>query len=145
MLVGYASLLQGVARVDQRSPAPVRLVVDEWRSQAFSGIRPALRCDAIDGKAAAMSRLDETRLENVRRRGERIICRCPACFEQGHDKTGNHLSIQPSGAFACVQFPGDEGIEHRKRIFALVGVRNETGPRTFPTLDDAIGFMVQKL
>jgi hypothetical protein len=92
-----------------------------------------------------VSRLDETRLEKVRRGGERIICRCPACFEQGHDKTGNHLSIWTSGAFACVQFPGDEGIEHRKRIFELVGVRDESGPRTFPTLNDAIGFMVQKL
>jgi len=91
-----------------------------------------LRRDAIDGKAAAMSRLDETRLEKVRHRGERIICRCPACFEQEHDKTGNHLSIHPSGAFACVQFPGDEGIEHRKRIFALVGVKG------YETLEQAI-------
>ena len=105
------------------------------------------------------SRLDEARLENVCRRGDHIICRCPACFEQGHDKTGNHLSLWPSGAFACVQFPGDEGIEHRKRIFALVGVREEIdggrndhkpaskarSTRKFPTLCEAIGSVVLKL
>lgn len=72
-----------------------------------------------------MSRLDETKLEKIRRCSGKIICRCPACFEEGHDKTGNHLSVLPNGRFACVQFPGNEGIEHRKRIFALVGVRDE--------------------
>ena len=87
-----------------------------------------------------MSRLDETRLENVVRHENRIVCRCPACFEEGHDKSGNHLSVWSSGAFACVQFPGDEGKEHRKRIFALVGVRDKIGkgkksPRKFPSLD----------
>ena len=72
-----------------------------------------------------MSRLDETRLEKVSERAGHIVCRCPACFEEGHDKTGNHLSIWPSGKFACVQFPGTEGKEHRKRIFELVGVRDK--------------------
>ena len=46
-----------------------------------------------------MSRLDETRLENVRDRAGKKIARCPACFEEGHDKTGNHLSIRPDGSF----------------------------------------------
>ena len=92
-----------------------------------------------------MSRLDETRLENVHQRDGKIIARCPACFEQGHDKTGNHLVINETGKFGCVQFPGDQGIEHRKRIFALVGVRDETEPRTFPTLGDAIASVMRKL
>lgn len=79
-----------------------------------------------------MSRLDETRLENAVERGGHIVCRCPACFEQGHDKTGNHLSVWPSGAFACVQFPRDEGTEHRKRIFELVGIKG------YETLEEAV-------
>jgi putative DNA primase/helicase len=79
-----------------------------------------------------MSRLDEALLEKIQRRGNRIVCRCPACAEAGHDKTGNHLSVQSSGAFTCVQFPGAEGREHRKRIFELVGIRG------YETLDQAI-------
>ena len=79
-----------------------------------------------------MSRLDETRLETVRDRAGKMIARCPACFEEGHDKTGNHLLIRPDGRFTCIQFPGDEGKEHRKRIFELVGLRG------YETLDHAI-------
>jgi hypothetical protein len=93
-----------------------------------------------------VSRLDETRLENVVRRDDRIICRCPACAEQGHDRSGNHLSVWPSGAFACVQFPKDQGIEHRKRIFALVGVRDKKkGARRYDTLEEAIAAQAQRL
>jgi len=92
----------------------------------------------------AMSCLDETRLENKRERGGKIIARCPACFEQGHDKTGNHLSVRPSGKFACVQFQGDEGKEHRKRIFELVGVK-PSKQRAYETLDRAIANQQLKL
>ena len=79
-----------------------------------------------------MSRLDETRLENAHERDGKKIARCPACFEDGHDKTGNHLSVWSSGKFACVQFPGTEGKEHRKRIFELVGVKG------YETIEEAI-------
>ena len=85
-----------------------------------------------------MSALDLSKLEKAKHtEGGIIIARCPACAEQGHDKTGEHLSVWPSGKFACVQFSGPEGSEHRKRIFALVGVpdeiagsgRNDSEPR----------------
>jgi 5S rRNA maturation endonuclease (ribonuclease M5) len=85
-----------------------------------------------------MSALDLSKLEKAKHKeGGIIIARCPACAEQGHDKTGEHLSVWPSGKFACVQFSGPEGSEHRKRIFALVGVpdeiagsgRNDSEPR----------------
>ncbi len=81
--------------------------------------------------------LDESRLENVRHVAGKILCRCPACAEEGHDKKGNHLSIQPSGAFTCVQFQGDKGIEHRKRIFALAGV--------IPVLEEKIESVAKQL
>jgi hypothetical protein len=78
-----------------------------------------------------MSELDQTKLEEKKnRKTGGITARCPACFEHGHDKTGNHLVIWPSGKFGCIQFPGDQGIEHRKRIFALVGVRDEKPARS---------------
>jgi hypothetical protein len=47
----------------------------------------------------------------------------------------------PDGRFACVQFPRDEGVEHRKRIFALVGVRDEKpalSKRAYETSEQAI-------
>jgi hypothetical protein len=70
-----------------------------------------------------MSALDLSKLEKAKHKeGGIIIARCPACAEQGHDKTGNHLSIFANGRFGCVQFPRETGLEHRKRIFELVGV-----------------------
>jgi hypothetical protein len=64
--------------------------------------------------------LDLSRLEKVRHSGEKIIARCPACAEHDGDRKGNHLTIFPSGKFACAAVPGDS--EHRRRIFALVGI-----------------------
>ena len=93
-----------------------------------------------------MSRLDESRLENIVRRGERIVCRCPACFEEGHDKSGNHLSVWASGAFACVQFPGEAGKDHRKRISALVGIKDKKrGARRYETLEQSVASMELEL
>jgi hypothetical protein len=89
--------------------------------------------------------LDEARLEKVRHRGGKTIARCPACGEVGQDKAGKHLFIQSSGAYGCVKYPGADGSEHRKRIFALAGARDESKPGKFPTLDEAISFMEQKL
>ena len=71
--------------------------------------------------------LDINKLENVERRGSHIIARCPACAEHGYDNKGEHLSIDEEGRFTCVVYPQDTGIEHRKQIFALVGVRGGCG------------------
>lgn len=62
-----------------------------------------------------------TRLQHVRQRGETIRSQCPACAEIGADNTGNHLIVQPDGRFGCIVHTGANGIEHRKRIFALAG------------------------
>jgi predicted metal-dependent enzyme (double-stranded beta helix superfamily) len=67
--------------------------------------------------------LDLSRLEKDRNVGGKIIARCPACAESGGDRKGNHLTIFPSGKYACAAMPGDA--EHRRRIFSLVGVTGE--------------------
>lgn len=61
-----------------------------------------------------------SRLENARTTDMKTTARCPACAERGGDRRGEHLVILPSGRFGCAAFPGDQ--EHRRRIFALVGV-----------------------
>lgn len=68
--------------------------------------------------------LNVNKLEKVNPRGGRINARCPACAETGNDNKGQHLLIDEQGRFSCVKYPGDSGIEHRKRIFALVGIKN---------------------
>jgi hypothetical protein len=66
--------------------------------------------------------LDVARLEKVRElAGGLVQARCPACAEDGHDRTGEHLRIYPDGRFGCCVHPKDG--EHRKRIWALAGVR----------------------
>ena len=69
--------------------------------------------------------LDISKLENVRKRGEKVTARCPACSQAGHDQKGEHLVVGVDGRFACVVYPGDsvDAKEHRKRIFALCGDR----------------------
>jgi 5S rRNA maturation endonuclease (ribonuclease M5) len=42
---------------------------------------------------------------------------CPACRENGSDKSGNHLSVFPSRKFACAVHPGDKA--HNRRIVEL--------------------------
>ncbi len=71
--------------------------------------------------------LKVNKLENVEYRGSQIIARCPACAEQGRDNKGDHLSIDDEGRFGCVVYPGKIGADHRKRIFALVGVIDGNG------------------
>jgi len=66
--------------------------------------------------------LDVAKLEKVRELAGGIVqARCPACAEGGHDRTGEHLRIYPDGKFGCCVHPKDG--EHRKRIWALAGVR----------------------
>jgi len=68
--------------------------------------------------------LDLARLEKVRHHaGGKITARCPACAEEDHDRTGNHLAVFPSGKFTCI---ADSG--HRRRIWELVGIRGEDTP-----------------
>ena len=69
-------------------------------------------------------------LEKLRHRGGKTLARCPACAEEGRDRTGNHLTIFPSGKYACAAHAGDA--EHRRRIFALVG-----NVSALPTDDEA--------
>lgn len=71
--------------------------------------------------------LDFTKLENVRHRGSKIEARCPACAEQGADRTGNHLFIADDGRFGCIAYTGPAGADHRKRIFELAGDATSPG------------------
>ena len=67
--------------------------------------------------------LDLALLENIKRHTPtKTTARCPVCAEVGGDKTGNHLFIRPTGEFGCAAHANDE--LHRKRIFALVGLKN---------------------
>jgi hypothetical protein len=68
--------------------------------------------------------IDLNKLEKVKPKGSNITARCPACAEAGNDRKGEHLFISDDGHFGCVVYPGDDGEEHRKRIFQLVGVKN---------------------
>jgi len=68
--------------------------------------------------------LNIEKLENVKYKGSRIIARCPACAEQGNDNKGEHLSIDEQGRFSCVINPGGAGADHRRRIFAMIGIKD---------------------
>src|SRR3974377_155537 len=71
--------------------------------------------------------LDTAKLEKVRELAGGIVqARCPACAEGGGDGKGEHLRIYPDGRYGCCVHPKDG--EHRKRVFALAGVRK---PGTF--------------
>ena len=43
---------------------------------------------------------------------------CPACREAGSDKSGDHLTIYPSGKFSCAVHPGEKA--HNRRIIELM-------------------------
>ena len=66
--------------------------------------------------------LDIQKLEKVRKlEGGTVQARCPACAEGGQDRKGEHLRVFQDGRFGCCVHPKDG--DHRKRIFALAGVR----------------------
>jgi hypothetical protein len=67
--------------------------------------------------------LDLNRIEKVRQQGDCYRGRCPACAEAGGDRQGHHLTIFKDGRFACAANQGDS--DHRKAIFALVGIPQE--------------------
>ncbi len=63
-------------------------------------------------------------LDRVKIRGHKLVSACPACREGGADQTGTHFFLDTiTGKFGCAAHPGDK--EHRKRIWALVGIREE--------------------
>ncbi|MDF1659965.1 MAG: hypothetical protein P1U58_20285 [Verrucomicrobiales bacterium] len=71
------------------------------------------------------STLDRDRLEKVKHHPcGKITARCPACHEEGHDRTGNHLVEFASGKFSCIADPA-----HTNRIWELVGIRDDVDPR----------------
>lgn len=67
--------------------------------------------------------LNIKKLENVKFQQGKIIAQCPACAEMGQDNKGEHLFINDEDKFGCVVYPDESGVEHRKRIFALVGTK----------------------
>jgi hypothetical protein len=75
--------------------------------------------------------LDLHRLEKVKMVGSKVTARCPACAEADGDDKGDHLAVFQNGEFACIKYPGPEGEEHRKRIFALAG-KEERPPMRLP-------------
>jgi hypothetical protein len=58
----------------------------------------------------------------------RIVAQCPACAEAGSDKSGNHLTVWPSGKFSCCVNAGDHA--HNRRIFEICG--DKTAIRSRP-------------
>lgn len=69
--------------------------------------------------------LDNDKLKGARRRGNKLVAQCPACAEEGHDNTGEHLVIFGDGSFACVVHSGKAGRSHRQRIYELAGIEPE--------------------
>ena len=72
-------------------------------------------------------KIDITKLKNAHRilkdQELVIIAQCPACAEQGDDlHNQDHLIVYADGRFGCVLNPGEDGEEHRKEIFRLVGM-----------------------
>ncbi len=63
-------------------------------------------------------------LDRVKIRGHKLESACPACREDGSDRTGNHFFLDTTtGKFGCAAHPDDR--VHRQRIVALVGTREE--------------------
>ena len=67
--------------------------------------------------------LNLERIEKLKSRGHKWEGQCPACSENGNDRSGNHLVILPDGKFGCVANPQDH--QHRQRIFELVGTHQD--------------------
>ena len=99
----------------------------EWANQVLPLRTARVQTHKEAGDAAtdnnADSLLDRSKLTNVQDRDDgAYVARCPACAEQGHDETGNHLIVYPNGAFGCVVFTGDNdnARKHRSRIRQLI-------------------------
>lgn len=70
--------------------------------------------------------IDFSKLENLQDCEDKWTARCPVCAEEGKDKSGNHLVIFPTGHFGCIVHEREDGAEHRKEIFAAVGLKKKT-------------------
>ena len=71
--------------------------------------------------------IDKSKLTNVKDKANGCFtARCPACHKDGSDKSGNHLYVLEDGKFGCVVYPKESGADHRRRIFALVGIKSGT-------------------
>ncbi len=78
-----------------------------------------------------------SRLENLRRTSDGWTARCPACAAEGSDKTGNHLRVWRSGAFACAK-ENKDGLkdiilDHNRVIRAWLYA--DSDPETLAALD----------
>lgn len=81
--------------------------------------------------------LDLSKLQNVKRAPDGIICGCPACIKEGGDSGKSHLKIYPNGAFRCAKYGKD--LNHNRIIRGVLrGLAGETEEVTFidptPTL-----------
>lgn len=85
-------------------------------------------------------KLDINALVNVKKNGKKTTAQCPACAEEGHDRDGEHLFISETGRYGCIKYPDREGVKHRKRICALVGIKE---PRT-NTFNETKTFTVRR-
>ena len=76
--------------------------------------------------------LDTSKLENVRERNGKTTSACPACREDGRDRSGEHLVLFEDGKFGCVAYPGDDADarNHRKSVFRLAGVQSKRAAQT---------------
>jgi hypothetical protein len=73
--------------------------------------------------------LDTSLLINPRLVGDKLISQCPACAEDGGDKSGEHLCVfdEGKGAFSCIAHQSDH--LHRQRIFAIAGSKVPRGAK----------------
>jgi hypothetical protein len=63
--------------------------------------------------------LDLAKLENLIRKAGKTTAACPACREEGADKSGDHLVIFDNGRFGCAVNPKSR--KHNQRIWWLAG------------------------
>lgn len=63
----------------------------------------------------SFEKYDLSKLENVRRVGNKIIASCPECRRLGRDHDCTNLVVFPSGAFGCITHEGDK--EHNRAIY----------------------------
>lgn len=98
-----------------------------WIEESMNQLDSLMNQTGTDSfnRSKGRSSLDESLLVNVKNNSDGSHqAGCPACMENGSDKSHNHLRIFPDGRFGCAAFPSDS--QHRRRIFSLVGRRVST-------------------
>ncbi len=69
--------------------------------------------------------LELSKIESLKRGAKgSYVGRCPACAQDGRDKSGNHLIIYANGKYGCAANKEDK--EHTNLIYQLIG-KNSTG------------------